>query len=281
MWLGVEWVNEPHTESEIAAMARDLHQRQIRYVYAYASYLKPDGKFNLTYAHAAEFIHALKASHPDLNVQAWIGLPLGGYVNLAEVPIRQQIATFCADLIQVGFDGVHLDPEPVLGGDANVLALLEDVRRAIGPEATLSIATPRIWPVFLERMPPSLGVVAWSSDYYGQIAQRVDQIAVMIYDSGLPLPELYRLWSRFQVIQVTRAVDGTGVDLLFGVPASEEKTLTHWPNAENMTSGLRGVIDGLNDADARPSAVTGVAIYPDWETDAAEWAIYESVWLGR
>jgi Glycosyl hydrolases family 18 len=288
VWLGVEWVNEPHDESEIAALARDLRGRQIRYVYAYTSYLKPDGEFNQTYAHAAEFIRTLKASQPDLNVQAWIGLPLkqadifgSGYVNLGEATAQQQIAAFCADLIQTGFDGIHLDPEPIPSGDANVLALLQEVRRAIGPDATLSIATPRIWPIFPERLPPFIGAIAWDADYYGQIAQRVDQVAVMVYDSGLPWPELYRLWGRFQVIQVTRAVDGTDAKLLFGVPASEEKTFTHWPNAENMTSGLRGVIDGLNDADARPFAVTGVAVYPDWETDAAEWATYESLWLGR
>jgi hypothetical protein len=27
--------------------------------------------------------------------------------------------------------------------------------------------------------------------------------------------------------------------------------------------------------------VTGVAIYPHWETDAAEWAEYDKLWLGR
>jgi len=103
----------------------------------------------------------------------------------------------------------------------------------------------------------------------------------MTYDSAMPLPQLYRQWARFQVVEISRAVDGAGVDLVFGIPTSEERTWTHWPNAENMRSGLQGVIAGLNDAAARPAAVTGVAIYPYWETDAAEWATYEALWLGQ
>lgn len=291
VWLGVEWVKEPQESNEIAALANDLNRREIRYVFVYASYLRADGEFNPTYSHAAEFTHALKAMQPGLNVQAWIGLPLNrprllgggyGYVDLDDAATRRKVVAFCADLIrQGGFDGVHLDPEPVPTGDTDVLILLDEVRRAIGPNSTLSIATRRILPVFSDVALPFAGQVAWYASYYREIAKRVDQIAVMTYDSGLPLPELYRQWGRFQVIEISRAVDGIGVDLFFGIPTSEEKTWTHWPNAENMMSGLRGVIDGLNDADARPSVVTGVAIYPYWETDATEWATYESLWLGR
>jgi len=290
VWLGVEWVKEPQESDEITALANDLNRREIRYVFVYASYLRSDGEFSATYSYAAEFTRGLKTVQPSLSVQAWVGLPLKrawflggyGYVDLGDTNTRQQIVAFCADLIRHGgFDGVHLDPEPVLTGDTDVLILLNEVRRAIGPNSTLSMATRRIWPVFSDVGLPFARQVAWRASYYREIAKRVDQIAVMTYDSGLPLPELYRQWGRFQVIEISRAIDGTGVDLLFGIPTSEEKTWSHWPNAENMMSGLLGVIDGLNDADARPSAVTGVAVYPYWETDATEWATYESLWLDR
>jgi hypothetical protein len=32
---------------------------------------------------------------------------------------------------------------------------------------------------------------------------------------------------------------------------------------------------------ARPAVITGIAIYPYWETSADEWAVYASTWLGR
>jgi len=101
----------------------------------------------------------------------------------------------------------------------------------------------------------------------------------MVYDSAMPHPALYQYWTRFQVIEISRAVQTSKVELLFGFPTSEEQNFTHRPAAENMASGLRGTLDGLNDLAAVPSVVTGVAIYPDWETDAAEWRLYEELWL--
>jgi hypothetical protein len=60
-----------------------------------------------------------------------------------------------------------------------------------------------------------------------------------------------------------------------------EATRSHRPGAENVASGLLGLLDGLNDDAARPGAVTGVAVYPQWETDEAEWRTYRALWLGR
>ncbi len=290
-WLGVEWVKDHHENSEIVALADDLTRREMRHIFVFTSYLRNDGEFNPTYSYAAEFTRALKAVQPQINIQAWIGLPLNrpgilgsglGQVDLASIATRRKIVAFCADIIgQGGFDGIHLDPESVPSGDAEVLALLDEVRQALGPKPGLSIATRRIWPIFPDVTFLFSKRIAWHAGYYREVAQRVDQMAVMTYDSGLPLAGLYRQWGRFQVVQISRAVEGIDVELFFGIPTSEERTWSHWPQAENMASGLPGVIDGLNDAEARSSAVTGVAVYPYWETDATEWAIYESLWLGR
>jgi len=285
-WLGVEWVNGDRDTRDIVALADELARRQMKYVFVFVSYMKPNDEFNPTYSHATEFIHTLKAANPDLNVQAWIGLPLknpsgSGYVDLENTAIRSRSISFCVDMVhRLGFDGIHLDPEPVVDGDTSVLALLDELRRGIGPDATISMATRRIWPAQDIKL-PIIAKFAWQADYYHEIARRVDQVAVMTYDSGLPLPSLYRRWVSMQVVQLSRAVDDVQVELFIGVPASEERTLTHWPNAENMTSGLQGVIDGLSDPNAQPSAVTGVAVYPYWEMDADEWASFESLWLNR
>ncbi|MFN8498357.1 MAG: glycosyl hydrolase family 18 protein [Anaerolineae bacterium] len=284
--MGVEWVQERHTADEIDALARDLRDRRITHAYVYVSYMKPDGSFNPTYSNASELTRSLHAIDPGLDVQAWIGLPLkdgkGGYVDLADETTRRSIAEFGERLIQEkGFDGIHLDPEPVVSGDATLLALLDEIRQAIGPDATLSIAARRIQPVAVGPLAALLDGFGWRPGYYREVADRVDQIAVMIYDSGLPLPGLYRWWVMRQVVEIGRATNGQQVELFFGVPTSEERTRTHWPNAENMRSGLEGVLDGLSTADAMPRGVIGVAVYPYWETDDAEWATYKSLWLGQ
>ncbi len=279
VWIGVEWVNEAHTVQEIAALALDLKQKQMAYVYPYISYLHPDGNFGTSYSYAADFVRLFKQSQPQIKLLAWIGLPLD-YVNLGDPTVRHKIAQFCADLVQkYGFDGIHLDPEIIFDGDQTVLTLLDDTRTAIGPGKILSIATHKIWPLFPDTMAQKAGPQLWSAHYYHELSKHVDQIAVMTYDSSLTSPILYRLWSRFQVIQISKAVAGTGTELLFGVPTSEEESITHHAFAENMTSGLSGIVDGLNDDETPSDAVTGVAIYPYWDTDLAEWAIYETLWL--
>ncbi len=280
-WLGVEWVAEPHSEAEIVALSADLTARQLTTVYVFTTYRQPDGTFNPTYDDAATFVPALKRAAPELDVQAWIGLPLG-YVNLEDAATRTAIAEFCATLVrEVGFDGVHLDPEPVHDGDGGMLALLEEVRAALGPGPRLSLAGRRIWPLWPAVRWPAVGRWTWSAPYYREVVRRVDQVAVMVYDSALPWAPLYRQWVRFQVIALSRILENRDTVLFIGVPTSEERTFSHRPAAETMASGLAGVIEGLNDAATRPAAVTGVAIYPYWETDAAEWETYTRLWLGH
>jgi hypothetical protein len=282
VWLGVEWVHEPHSPAEITALAKELKQRQIVYVFVYTSYLKDHGAFNPTYGYASQFIQDLKTAYPSVKILAWLGLPLD-YVFLQDQATRQYIVTFSAQLLSdFNFDGIHFDPEPIGDGDQNVLALLKETKQAIGEDKILSIATQKAWPIFPNAPWGKLyEPVMWSSDYYKELARATDQIAVMTYDSGMPLAALYRQWSRFQVIQISNAVADTGVELFFGLPTSEEDSYVHHIKAENMLTGLTGTIAGLNDSAARPDAVTGVAIYPYWETDAAEWHIYDQLWLGH
>ncbi|HSQ40269.1 MAG TPA: glycoside hydrolase family 18 protein, partial [Anaerolineales bacterium] len=236
-WLGVEWVSRPHTSNEVLELAMALAQRQITTVYVYTSYYRPEGTFNPTYGYAEEFVTALKNIAPDLNVQMWIGLPLQ-QMNLNSKTNRREVIDFCAALVQdAGFDGLHINPEPVKDGDEAVLALLDGLREALGPDATLSIAGRRIWPLLPTVRWPLVGEWSWSASYYQKIAGRVDEIAVMVYDSALPTPGLYRQWMKFEVIALSRTLVYSDVRLFIGIPTSEEATRTHNPKAENMRDG--------------------------------------------
>ncbi len=280
-WLGVEWVSRPHAADEIRELSAALAQQQITTIYVYTSYYKPEGTFNPTYGYAEEFVTALKNVAPDLSVQMWIGLPLQT-MNLHSKSVRREVVEFCADLVRdAGFDGLHVDPEPVEDGNTAVLALLDELREALGPDTTLSIAGRRIWPLFPTVHWPLVGQWSWSAPYYQKIARRVDEIAVMVYDSALPMPALYRQWTKFQVITLSRTLVYSDVRVFIGIPTSEEATRTHNPKAETMRSGLEGVIAGLNDWATWTKTITGVAIYPYWETDAAEWEAYQGLWLGK
>ena len=293
-WLGVEWVMALRDATEIAALAANLEAHQIDTVYVYASYLRADGSFNPTYDHASHFVRMLAAAYPECSIQAWIGLPLSvdgvitwaGYVDLMDTDTRAQIAAFCASLVaEHGFHGVHLDPEPVFSGSKSLMRLLDEIRQALGPDATLSVAGRHICPWGARLSPRARHYLEeqlyrwfWSPAYYREVAARVDEIAVMVYDSSTLTPGGYRRWTRRQVVRVSEALAEANVRLFIGVPTSEERTSTHHPWAENMRSGLLGVREGLMEAGTDGNAVTGVAIYPYWETDEIEWSVYGDLW---
>jgi hypothetical protein len=280
-WLGIEWVNEPHSLDEIKLLANDLQDRQITYAYIYVSYLRANGEFGQTYSYAADFVATLRQANPTVKVLAWYGIPTK-HVKLDNDQVHTTIAEFSKLMVEsYGFDGVQIDAEPTANNDRAFLNVLLEIRRSMGQQPILSVATPVIWPVFPDSiLSNGTGSILWSAGFYREVAQNVDQIAVMTYDSGLPIPVLYRLWSRFQIIGISKALAGSKVQLFMGVPTSEEETASHHAYAENMTSGLLGIIDGLNDSETHSDSVTGVAIYPYWETTTEEWSVYQSLWLG-
>ncbi len=290
-WLGVEWSMEPHTSDDVATLVTDLRARQIATVFVYVSYLKPTGTFNPTYDHALKFTSNMKRLAPELEVQGWLGVPVkaptgypsaSGYIDINAAENRSTIAQFSRFVVDdLGFDGVHLDPEPIVTEDASLLALLDETRSAIGPHARLSIAAREITPIFPEADLIINRWFTWRADFYREVARRVDQVAVMTYDSHAPFAFWYEQWIRHQVIQLTASLRETKADVFIGIPTSEERSSSHDPNAENMMTGLNGLLAGLNDLDAHPEIITGVAIYPYWETTNNEWTMYRTMWLGE
>ncbi len=199
-WLGVEWSMEPHMAAEVEALAADLQRRQIDTIFVYVSYLKPTGSFNPTYDHAHEFVTALKQAAPQIEVQAWLGVPVkappgaplaSGYIDLNDATIQQTIVDFSRSAVaDWDFDGVHLDPEPIGSDDQALLKLLRDMRSTLGENKHLSIAIPARLPVVGEV--PLLSHLVWSKAYYAAVASEVDSVAAMTYDSAMPTAFLYR-----------------------------------------------------------------------------------------
>jgi hypothetical protein len=202
-------------------------------------------------------------------------LGIQGTVDLSENATREAIVEMSLELVEgAGFDGVHLDVETVRSGDENYLLLLDEVREALGEQGIVSVAGSYWIPEVINQLPGIEGF-KWDGEYYRAVAGRVDQIAVMTYDSVMPHPILYRLWLREQVRGIERSLDAANVELLFGLSVSREETFTHRPNAEDMQNGLAGICAGSAGGEAARGA-DGVAIYAAWEADTEDWAIWES-----
>ena len=93
----------------------------------------------------------------------------------------------------------------------------------------------------------------WSPADYREAAARVDQLAVMTYNTALPRDWLYGSFVAFETRRILEAVDGRAT-VMIGVPTYEEPGWTFHPEAENMELALRGVRLALADASPRPDA---------------------------
>ncbi|MBN1963342.1 MAG: hypothetical protein JW910_01765 [Anaerolineae bacterium] len=285
-WMGVTWAMDPHADAEVEALAAALRAHGITYGFFYLSYLRADDTFNPTWEHAAAFVARLRTAAPEVALLAWVGIPIqattpaGTYLDnrLAHPDVREQIATFAVRAVsEFDFDGVHLNAELIRDGDAAYLALLDTVRAALPPDATLSAA------VHALRLDEHATVIPYpafdfhlSPGYAREIAARVDQVAVMTYDSGLFFPVDYRAWMAYQVRRVAAALADTDAHILIGVPASEEWTLSHHVMAEYPANALAGLREGLTASEA-PGAIDGIAVYPYWEVSDGEWAVIDAL----
>jgi hypothetical protein len=275
VWMSIEWSMDSHTDAEIQALADELQANSVDYALVYVSYLKAGNVFNPTYDHAAEFTHRMKTFAPDITLLAWVGVPIG--INqpdgtfeanrLQREIIRQQIADFALLTVdELGFDGFHLNAEILTNGDAAFLVTLQTIRETLPDEAMLSTTFHAL------RVPQSVTLVPYPTvahhvtpEYLQQIALYADQITLMAYDSGLPFPRDYRAWIQYQTEASAAALADSDVELLIGLPVSEEWTPSHQTQAETLASALSGFRAGYNEK------IAGIVIYPHWELSTDEW----------
>ena len=284
VWLGVTWSMDEHDTAEVRQLARTLQAQSIDEIYVYVSYLRADDAFNSTYGQAETFAAQMKRHAPGMRILAWIGVPIsveradGTTIanRLHSAQIREQIAQFSRFAVEeLGFDGIHLNAELIADGDPMYLDTLDQVRQGLPPEAFLSVtAHPLRMVKPVTTMPYPVLSHHWSHGYLKQVAQKVDQIVLMAYDSGLVFPRDYLNWVSWQTMASQEALQQTGTELLIGLPSSEEWTPSHQTQAETLRIALSGLREGLSER------LDGIAIYPFWETGVNEWQLIDSS-LGR
>jgi len=286
-WIAARWSNSLVPPEETSALIQRFQDHGIRWIYANEGKLDTDGRLpreNFLYAGGlVESIH--RAPRGRLRAVAWIsGRGGDGGVALYDAGVRSRIVDTCKYLVQqLDFDGVQLDIEPVPSGDLGFLKLLEELREGIGSK-TISVAAVKWTPLAPRIGGSNLAPYSWDDDYYHQVAMRADQVALITYDSGIPLSNLYIKYAGWQTSQVLDSLsDVPTCRVLIGIPTYNERTFWH-PGAENLGSGLQGVIEALRDfrrTGSMPTNFEGVAIYDESSTSPQEWATFDKVWRGK
>ncbi|TDO50339.1 hypothetical protein EV651_12023 [Kribbella sp. VKM Ac-2571] len=275
LWLGHAWVDGRKSAADVTALAQRLQGTGIRDLYVHAGPLEHDGSLPLAKVSpkARWFVDAMHAAAPAVRVQAWLGDVVqpgkDPGMNLDDSAVRRRVVESASAVLQQGFQGIHYDFEPVRSGSKGYLSVLDETR-ALG--TTLSVAAAQIDPLwYLHVIPVDKW---WSQDYFRQVAERVNQVAVMSYDTALPLESLYGGYVAKQT-KLALEVIPPATDLLMGLPAYWENNPSHWGNAETVSAAVRGARLGLGDS---PRQNFGLALYVDFAATDEHWTAYRDGW---
>jgi Glycosyl hydrolases family 18 len=283
LWLGHGWVGGQRTAADLNALVARLRETGIRDLFVHVGPLSNNGSLNPALRPRAEWLlTGLHRLLPGVRVQAWLGDTVGaGGLDLAGPATRRRVLGAARQVLAEGFDGIHLDLEPVPSGDQGYLALLAAMHALTrARHAILSVACAQIEPL------PYLQAVGrwimgrprwWSSAYLHAVASRVDEVALMTYDTGVPVGAAYSGYVRLQTRLALAAVP-PDVTVLIGLPAYHDSEPGH-TSAETVGAAIRGVRLALGaDLPRRP---VGVALYADFSARPADWAAYLNDWVRR
>lgn len=251
--------------SRIAAAAQGLQTHHMRFVYPHLCPCQSNGA--LAASDPAQ-VERFLDGFAGFDVYPWVGGVRGETARMTDPAWRSGFAQACAALMREHprLAGVHVNIETIPSGDADFLAVLEEIRHGLPPGKRLSIAAyppPTRWQPSAE--------VHWDEAYAHAVAARVDQVVVMMYDTGLHSSKLYEQlmkdWTR-------EALAWYAPDqVLLGVPAYEDSGVDyHDPATENLVHALAGVHAGL---DPVPGNYAGVAIYSEWQMTPEKWKTYD------
>jgi hypothetical protein len=280
-WLGHAWVDGRKHQSDVDGLAAALRGTGIRDLFVHTGPFRDDGTLDAGLRpHARWLINALHSALPGVRVQAWLGAhPVPGQLHLDSPATRGRLLAAVGQVLDDGFDGVHYDFEPVEDGNPDLVTLLAATHRLTQQRhATLSLSASMVAPLpglasVVAALPGQLAV--WSPGYLHQLAQHVDQVAVMLYDTGLPTSATYAGYVRRATELALSAVPDS-VALFTGVPAYHDDNLRHHNSAETTAAALRGVRLALGAHP--PHREFGVAIYVDFTATPADWTAYHHDW---
>ncbi|RZU19511.1 hypothetical protein EV645_1722 [Kribbella rubisoli] len=275
LWLGHAWVDGRKTAADVTALAQRLQTTGIRDVYVHTGPLEHDGSLPLAKVSpkARWFVDAMHAAAPAVRVQAWLGDVVqpgkNPGMNLDDPAVRRQVVESAKAVLAQGFQGIHYDFEPVRSGSKGYLAVLDETRAL---KTTLSVAAAQIDPLwYLHAIPIDKW---WSQEYFAKVASRVDQIAIMSYDTAMPLESLYGGYVAKQT-KLALEVTPPNTVLLMGLPAYWESNPSHWGHAETVTAAVRGARLGLSNSTRQNF---GLALYVDFAATEDNWTAYRDGW---
>ncbi len=217
-----------------------------------------------------------------MNVYPWVGGRSDKDARPGDYKWRFQFISSCLALIDrhPRLAGVHVNIEPWKTGNPNMLTLLRELRSSLHTGKYLSVSAYPPTP-FGKPFPE----LSWNPQYFQEVARIADQMAVMSYDTSIPLDKVYIWlmghWTRQILDLAATANPKTQPQVLIGAPNYDDNFIYHRPYAENLETALSGIHRGLSSYEKLPDHYQGVAIYCEWEMDEKEWRYWREKFAGK
>lgn len=290
IWLRHQWVGESRSEADYDRLAARLQEADISDAFFHSGPFAGDGTVDpALYTNARTLAAELHERVPRLRIQAYLGQVErrgGGPLELDDEQTRRNVVETAAIFLDLGFDGIHYDIEPIYPGDESFLRLLEDTHwltKARGK--TLSTAIEQ-----LEMAPGVQRLASKVVDRYHdptkkflrQVARRVDQVAIMTYDTGLPADFMFgahMAWQTEHVVKTVHKATNGRTTVFMGIPTYDYNEAGFRPWAENVRSGVRGARKGLARLPKAQRANVGLALYPEWTMSDDDWDRFVDDWV--
>ncbi|MGH0036942.1 MAG: hypothetical protein ACQGVK_18095 [Myxococcota bacterium] len=281
LWIGHKWYTGLHVrsgeavgEEELQTLSSTLLRGRIRFAFVHVGPILPEGD---TEDRAGALFGELRRRTPETVYLAWLG-GLASRLPVDDPTWRDRVIATVERLREEGFQGVHLNIEPLEDHHPGYLELLAGLRERLPRDFVLSHATRRAGPFGLA--PGPVGPFAWSRSFYERTMELTDQTVLMAYDTKMDVHKHYVAFVKHQTALLVKwgcAIPGHRV--LIGIPTYEDVPLYSNPEIENVPNAAQGVRAALEELGTGTDCFDGVAVYANWVTDEKEWADYREHWL--
>ncbi len=278
IWVAHHWARSESTPEKLNALLDAAASANTCDLYLNLGVLEGDGDLRIA-GQAARFVSEVGAYNrrkgTGLIVLAWINAD-SREVDLSKARVRKRIVGLAVRLMGLGYGGLVYDIEPNPKEPNDLLALLEESRKAIGWSRALV--------VYSSPWGEEYDSWHWDSDFYLVASKPATYLELGLYNSRQEDIGDYHEWIRDNLVNVTQSVaeEKRGV-IRLALPAHDaagDQTVSHHVKTEGLSTALSGVKRAWQDVRIRHEAIGGVSAYGEWCMDSREWELLRGLDVG-
>jgi hypothetical protein len=231
-------------------------KNNIKYLFVDAGHIEKNGRLTTSEEELRSFMNFIEKYEERENFD-FILLPYNEIIledyDFTSMVFRNNVLENHLTLIELGFDGVHIDIEAIpLEQRKDYLDFLEKIRENIEENKLLTV-----YAGTLDEKPNKW---EWDSEFYSEVSNRVDIISAQNYDFGFNDKKNYQKYLEEQINQL--ASRQWNSKIFFTAP-------THKPYPET----LKNALEVYSEVSENP--FDGTVIFAEWTTDESEWDLIE------